>query len=39
MDSIGLIAGISKTEGLIEGNNLSLINQTYALSLLIDYKS
>ncbi|CAD8192060.1 unnamed protein product [Paramecium octaurelia] len=38
MDSLGFIAGIVKTEQLVPKNNLSFINQTYAIQLMIEYK-
>ncbi|CAD8196985.1 unnamed protein product [Paramecium pentaurelia] len=38
MDSLALIAGLTKTEPLIPNYNLSFINQTLSTSLLVDYK-
>ncbi|CAD8084274.1 unnamed protein product [Paramecium sonneborni] len=38
MDSLALIAGLTKTEPLIQNYNLSFINQTLSTSLLIQYK-
>ncbi|CAD8179923.1 unnamed protein product [Paramecium pentaurelia] len=38
MDSLALIAGLTKTEPLIPNYNLSFINQTLSTSLLIQYK-
>ncbi|CAK68012.1 unnamed protein product (macronuclear) [Paramecium tetraurelia] len=38
MDSLALIAGLTKTEPLIPNYNLSYINQTLSTSLLVDYK-
>lgn len=38
MDSVGFIAGMVKTELLIPNASAEYINQSYAISLLIDYK-
>lgn len=37
MDCVTYLIGVIKTENLISDNNISLINQTEAITLLISY--